>query len=213
MLVAVACAALLTPAMSASAQAGSPCANGNKVALVNAQRILGSIPAYMQAESLLAKEVAGYKADIDKQKNSLDSASNAYSEGATMLNTAGKTAAMRKLQDQNDALQKHAADLESKAGAHQAELLQPIQIRVQEVLDGVRAALSCSIVLDVSPGAQAGIASADKSLDITDRVIELLKGTTATTPAKPPTAGGIKPPGGGGGGGGELPAAALPAKP
>ena len=214
LMVAVLCAALLVPAANASAQTGSsPCTNGNKTALVNAQKILGSIPAYVQAESLLAKEVDGYDAEIAKQKNSLDSAGNAYSDASTMLTASQKTAAMRKLQDQNDALQKHIADLKTKVNQRQAELLQPIQTRVQEVLDGMRAALNCSIIFDVSPGAGAGIASADKSLDLTDRVIDLLKSSdpAAKPPIKPP-APGIKPPGGGGGGG-ELPAATTPAAP
>jgi Skp family chaperone for outer membrane proteins len=217
MLVAVACAVLLVPVASLQAQAGSPCSNGNKVALVNSARVLSSIPAYLQAESLFTKEMDGYKADITKQRAALDSASNAYAENSTLLNSAAKNAAMKKLQDQNDALQKHMADLQAKADQRQAELVQPIQTRVQEVLDGVRALLGCSIVFDVGPQAQSGIASADKTLDITDRVIDLLRSTSPAPvkPAdKPPAPGGIKPPGGGGGGGGgELPAAALPATP
>ncbi len=223
MLVAVACAALLVPAGGMHAQAGSPCANGNKVALVNSARVMSSIPAYLQAESLFTREVEGYKADITKQRGALDSASNAYAENSTLLNTAAKNAAMKKLQEQNDALQKHMADLQTKADQRQGELVQPIQARVQEVLDGVRAALGCSVVFDVGPNAQTGIASADKTLDITDRVIELLR-SSAPAPAKPgdkPAApGGIRPPGGGGGGGrpdkdddraGQLPTA-LPGK-
>jgi outer membrane protein len=214
--VAVSCAVLLLLASAASAQAGSPCANG-KVALVNAQRILASIPAYVQAESLLAKEADGYRAELAKQKAALDSAGAAYSDKSTLLTASQKTAEMRKLQDQNDVLQKHVADLTTKAEQRQAELLQPITGRVQEVLDGLRAELNCAIIFDVS--AAGGIASADKSLDLTDRVIERLKAAdpgakpVVKPPVKPAT-GGIKPPGGGGGGGGpELLDAPTSAKP
>lgn len=213
LMISAACLALLAPATALTAQTGSPCVNGNKVALVNAQRILASIPAFVQAESLLAKEVDGYQADLAKQQASFDSARAAYSENATMLNAGAKSAAMKKLQDQNDALQKHATDLRAKADQRSAELVDPIRTRVQEVLDGMRAELNCSIVFDVS--ANAGIASADKSLDLTDRVIDRLRAAAGPTPTpgKPPAGGGIKPPAGGGGGGGDLPADALPAEP
>jgi outer membrane protein len=217
LMVAATCAALLTPTASVFAQTGSPCANG-KVALVNANRIMASIPAYVQAEALLAKEADGYRAELAKQKAALDSAGAAYSDRATLLTASQKTAEMKKLQEQNDALQKHIADLTAKADQRQAELLQPISVRVQEMLDGMRAELNCAIIFDVS--AAGGIASADKSLDLTDRMIDRLKAPDPATkpvvnpPVKPPTGGGIKPPGGGGGGGGTEPLAApTPTKP
>lgn len=208
LMVAAACAALLMPAANAFAQTGSPCTNG-RVALVNAQRILASIPAYVQAESLIAKEVDAYKTELAKQQGSFDSARVAYSEKATLLTASQKAAEVKKLQDQNDNLQKHAADLDAKVNQRNAELLQPLQTRVQEMLDGVRAELNCAIIFDVSSG--TGIASADKSLDLTDRVIDRLKAAdpAAKPPAKPVTSGGIKPPGGGG----EPPAATTPTTP
>ena len=208
--VAAVCASLLMPAASAFAQTGSPCLNG-RVALVNAQRILASIPAYVQAEGLLAKELEAYKAELAKQQGAFDSARVAYSEKAALLTATQKAAEVKKLQEQNDNLQKRAADLDAKVSQRQAELLQPIQMRVQEVLDGTRAELNCAIIFDVSAG--TGIASADKSLDLTDRVIDRLKAAdpAAKVPAKPPTGGGIKPPGGGGGG--ELLPATTPTQP
>lgn len=200
-LVIAVCVAALVPSARAMAQGGSPCTNGNKIALVNAQQILASIPAYAQAESLLAKETEGYRAQLTKEKSSLDSAGAVYTDKLPLYNAAQKTAEMKKLNDRNDALQKHVADLDSKMSQRTNDLMGPIQARVQAVLDGLLAAYNCSIFFDVSSG--VGIASADKSLNITDRVIEMLKDPNAkpaaTTPGKPP-AGGIKPPGGGGGG-------------
>ena len=215
MLVAVACgAALLVPAGGIRAQAGSPCANGNKVALVNSQRVMASIPAYLQAESLFTKEMDGYKADITKQRAALDSASNAYAENSTLLNTAAKNAAMKKLQDQNDALQKHMADLQAKADQRQAELVGPT---MNPGTGGTGRCAGCARLLDClgrwSKRAERNCIGGQTSLDIRERVIELLK-SSAPAPAKPAAPGGIRPPGGGGGGGGgELPAAALPARP
>lgn len=207
LMVTAACVAVLMSAASANAQTGSPCTNGNKIAIVNSARILASIPAYMQAESLLAKEADGYKADLAKEKASLDSAGAVYTDKLPLFNPAQKTAEMKKLTDRNDALQKHYADLDAKMGQRSSDLLGPITTRVQSVLDGMLAALNCSIFFDVAQaqGSGVGIASADKSLDVTDRVIDLLKDPNAKTPVKPP-AKGIVPPGGGGGGGEDAPA-------
>jgi Skp family chaperone for outer membrane proteins len=209
-------ATLLVPAASALAQAGSPCTNG-RVALVNSQRILGSIPEYVQADSLLGKDYEAYRADLAKQQAAFDSARVAYSDRATLLTAAQKAAEVKKLQDQNDNIQKHMADLEGKMQQRRAELEQPILTRVQDMLDGLRAELNCAIIFDVAAqGTQSsGIASADKSLDLTDRLIERLKvpgALPAKVPPKTPPAsgGGIKPPGGGGG---EPPAATSPAQP
>lgn len=212
LMVTAACAALLLPTANAAAQTASPCANG-RVALVNAQRIMASIPAFVQAESLLAKEVDGYKAELAKQQAAFDSARVAYSDKSTLLTASQKAVEVKKLQDQSDLLQKHQVDLEGRVNQRQAELLQPIQTRVQEVLDGMRAELNCAVIFDVAAGG-AGIASADKSLDLTDRVIDRLKAAdpAAKAPVKPPTGTGIKPPGGGGDDV-ELPTAMTPTQP
>ena len=51
-----------------------------------------------------------------------------------------------------------------------AELLEPIVVRVNEVIEEIRAERSYSIVLDIA----AGVVAADISLDITTSVLERL---------------------------------------
>jgi hypothetical protein len=105
---------------------------------------------------------------------------------------------MKKLEAKRDQIQAHGTDLQSKVETRQAELFQPITTRVQEMLDGMRAELNCSVIFDVSPGTGGSyIASADKTLDLTNRMIERLKTSDIGKPVTKPT--GIKPPGGGGG--------------
>ncbi|HEY0351379.1 MAG TPA: OmpH family outer membrane protein, partial [Gemmatimonadales bacterium] len=54
------------------------------------------------------------------------------------------------------------------------ELLDPIQTKVNSVIEGVRAAGNYAIIFDVS-APNNGIVTADKSLDLTQRVIQQLK--------------------------------------
>ena len=54
------------------------------------------------------------------------------------------------------------------------ELLEPIQTKVNSVIEGVRAAGNYAVIFDVS-APNSGIVTADKSLDLTQRVIQQLK--------------------------------------
>lgn len=189
-------AALLLAPRLAEAQGTSPCAKSG-FAFVSSQAILASIPAYVQADSLVQKDIAAYQLEMAKLQGNLDSASRAYQDKSTLLSSAQKAAEIKKLEAQRDQIQAHGTDLQSKVQTRQAELFQPITSRVQDVLDGMRAELNCSVIFDVSPGAGGSyIASADKSLDLTQRMIDRLKASEPKPAAKP--ASGIKPPGGGG---------------
>lgn len=176
-------AMLVLPIHQAGAQSGSPCAKTG-FAFVSSGAILASIPAYMAADSQVQKDVAAYKVELAKLKGDLDSASQTYSDKSTLLNATQKAAEIKKLQARSDAFQQRQADLTTKVTQREEELLQPIRTRVQAVLDGMRAEFNCAVVFDVTGVTGGlGIASADKSFDLTERVIERLKSATATKPA------------------------------
>ncbi len=183
---AASCAVLMLPARVMIAQ--SPCTKSG-FAFVSAGAIMASIPEFLQADSLVAKDKAAYTLEIAKLKGSLDSESQAYSDKSTLLNAAQKAAEIKKLQAKGEAYQQRGNELEQKLAARSDELLQPIRLQVQAVLDGMRAEMNCFVIFDVSGGQGGlGIASADKSLDLTQLVIDRLK---AARPAKPP----VKPAG------------------
>lgn len=192
MMTAAAAALLLTP--GAVRAQGSPCAT-SKVAIVQGAAILNSMPKYLQAESLLVKDQDAYKLEIAKLQGALDSASSSFQDKATLLSATAKAAEQRKLQDQYQQLQQHTAELEQKFTARRQELVQPIEQRVQDIIDGMRAEFGCSLIFDANAQGSS-IASVDKSIDLTQRVIDRLKaagdGPVATPVTKPPT--GIKPP-------------------
>ena len=193
LMTATACTAMILPVRAAQAQGGSPCAKTG-FAFVASGQILASIPEFLQADSLVAKDKAAYTLEIAKLKGSLDSESQAYSDKSTLLNATQKAAEIKKLQARGEAYQQRGNELEQKLAAKSEELLQPIRLRVQQILDGMRAELNCAVIFDVSGGAGGlGIASADKAFDLTDKVIERLK---AAAPAKPPAKPPIKPPAG-----------------
>jgi Skp family chaperone for outer membrane proteins len=73
--------------------------------------------------------------------------------------------------------QSRAVQLEQQASQRQAELLQPIMARVQQVIDALRAERGYALILDAAEG---GIISADSTRDITQEVLTRLRSTASS---------------------------------
>lgn len=155
-----------TPAAAATA--------GVKIAFVNARRVLQSAPGWAEAEQTYAKESDGYRTELNRLQASLDSAAQEFERQAVLLSPTQRQDKRNELDKKRQAAEQRAGELQQKAAQRQQELLQPIQDRVNTVIDGIRAEGNYAMIFDVSaPG--SGIVAADRSLDITDRVIERLK--------------------------------------
>ena len=80
----------------------------------------------------------------------------------------------KELEGQQDKLQQRTQELQQRASARERELLEPIQTKVNTVIEGLRASGNYAMIFDVS-APNSGIVTADKSLDLTARVIQQLK--------------------------------------
>jgi outer membrane protein len=155
----------LLPAARASGQQAP-----QKLGYIDSRQVLASMPGYAQAESTYNKEVDGYRQEVESMQNALDSAAADFDQQSVMLSPTARAAKRKDL----DRLAKRAADLRDKAVQRERELLEPLHNRVNEILDGVRAEGNYAMIFDVS--ANSGlIVSADKSLDLTSKVVERLK--------------------------------------
>lgn len=184
--VSIVCAAgslLVLRAAGASAQ--NPCAV-SKVAIIQGQRILASLPEYLRADSLLTKQEDAYRADIAKQQSTLDSLGAAFRDKSAVLSASVRAVESKKLDDKYQELQAHIDDLRQKAAQERQGKLKPIEDRVQGVIDGLRAELNCSLILDANAQG-SGVISIDPAIDLTQRIIDRLKagGDTAAPPKKP----------------------------
>jgi outer membrane protein len=153
----------------AAQQPGSP-----KVAYVNTQAILKQTPGYVKAESTFAKELASYRVEVQKLQATLDSAASDFDQQSVMLSPTQRAAKRKDLQAQQQKLEQRTQELQQKAATRERELLDPIQTKVNSVIEGVRAAGNYAMIFDVS-APNNGIVTADKSLDLTQRVIQQLK--------------------------------------
>ena len=147
---------------------------GSKVAYVNTQAILKQTPGYVKAESTFTKELANYRIEVQKLQATLDSAAADFDQQSVMLSPTQRAAKRKDLQAQQQKLEQRTQELQQKAATRERELLDPIQTKVNSVIEGVRAAGNYAMIFDVS-APNNGIVTADKALDLTQRVIQQLK--------------------------------------
>jgi len=163
---------LLLVAPAAAQQSG-----GAKLGYVNTQLILRQTPGYAQAESTFSKELELYRVEVQKLQASLDSAASDFEQQSVLLSPTQRATKRKDLEAQQQKLEQRTQELQQKAAGRERELLEPIQTKVNSVIEGVRAAGNYAVIFDVS-APNSGIVTADKSLDLTQRVIQQLKSGT-----------------------------------
>src|ERR1044072_3971982 len=123
---------------------------GAKIAYVNTQAILKSTPGYAQAESTFTKELQTYRGEVQKLQASLDSAASDFEQQSVMLSRTQRPAKRKDLEGQQQKLEQRTQELQQRAATRERELLDPIQSKVNSVIEGVRAAGNYDIIFDVS---------------------------------------------------------------
>lgn len=166
--------ALLLAATPAAAQTLTGC----KVAYVNGQTVLVQTPGYLQADSIWKREMQVYQTEIVQMQNALQTAAAKFEETSVMLSATNRAAERKKLGDQQDALERRQDEISNKAAERRQQLVEPIEQRITAVIEGIRAENNCAMIFDVGVQANA-ILAADKSLDLTAKVIERLRGAAA----------------------------------
>ena len=147
---------------------------GTKIAFVNSQRILRETPGYAQAETTFTKELAGFRNEVQQLQAKLDSAAADFQQQGTLLSPTAREAKRKQLETQQADLEQKTQDLQQRAAARERELLDPIQNRVSAVVEQIRSAGGYAMIFDVgTPG--TSVVAADKTLDLSDRVIAQLK--------------------------------------
>lgn len=159
--------ALAVPA-SLSAQ------QGQKLGFINSRAVLMATPGYAQAESTYNKELAEFRAEVEKLQGSLDSMAADFEQKSVMLSATAKTAKRKDIDDRRTRLEARAQELRDKAAQREQELIAPIHTRVNDAIEGIRADGGYAMIFDVSAN-DGIIVTADKTLDITQKVIDKIK--------------------------------------
>jgi outer membrane protein len=157
------------PAPAAS-QAPAPVA---KIAFINSQEILQRTPGYAAAESTYRKELAASQAEVQKLQQQLDSAVQALDQQSIALSPAARAAKQKDLQAMQQRMEQRGTALQTRLQQREQELLGPLRARINGVLQGIRAEMNYSLIIDADAG-DGFIAALDPALNITSRVLQRL---------------------------------------
>ena len=176
--------ALVLSVGAAGAVAGqtSTPAAGVRIAYINSALLLQQAPGRAEAEAQFDKEVVVYRQQLQRMNDSLTTLMSAFDRDVAKLDTTTRNTRARAIRDRETEYQNRARGLDSTMQARQAQLVKPIMERVQGVIEAIRTEDGYAMILDV--GAQASVVvAADKSLDLTERVLARLK--SSQTPVRP----------------------------
>jgi outer membrane protein len=167
---------------AASASAQTAAATPTKIAYINSALLLQQAPGRAEAEAQFEREVVVYRQQLQRMSDSLTTMMASFDRDAVKLDTTTRNTRAQAIRTREAEYQTRARGLDSTMQARQAQLVKPIMERVQGVIEAIRTEDGYAMILDV--GAQASVVvAADKSLDLTERVLARLKSGPA--PAAP----------------------------
>jgi outer membrane protein len=180
-------------AVPAAAQQAAPSAM--KIAYVNTQAIFQSAPGRAEAEAQFEKERNTLGEQVKRMDDSLNAMVADYQKSAARLDSATRTRRETAIRTKQDEYRQRASGLEEQLNQRRDALLQPIMERIRTALDQIRAEDGYAMILNNDPQASL-IVSADKNLDITERVVARLKTLAANAPGRPATGAPVPAPAG-----------------
>jgi len=190
----LAIAALFAAALAGRLDAQQPAAAQPplRLAFINSQLILANTPGRAEAESLFTREMAGYRAEVQRLQTQLDSAIAEYQRTSVALTPAARQAREAEIRTAQARAQQRAQELDQQASQREAQLTAPIMQRVTAVIEGIRAEFNYSMIFDAS--AQGGtLVTADRTLDISPLVIERLRAAVPPGGPAPADSGAVRP--------------------
>src|SRR5436190_4923584 len=162
-------------------------AQGIKVAYVQTSVLLEQGPGRAEAEAQFDKETGGYRDQIKRMSDSLNALVADFQKRQATLAAAARETQAKGLQAKEAEFQRRTQELEQKAQGRQNELVQPILDKIKAAIEDVRVEGGYAMIFNADQGSP--IVAVDKSLNVTERVLSKLKGTTAAAAPRPSSGG------------------------
>ena len=152
-----------------------------KIAYVDVATLMDQAPGRTEAQAQFEKEAGGIRAELQRMSDSLDAMVQAYQKVQTTLTAAQKTTREKDLQDRQAGFQQRAQALQARGQQREQELVGGFEKLVRDAIDDVRTADGYAMIF--ASGQNSALLSADKSLDITDKVLARMRTIAAARPA------------------------------
>jgi len=160
-------------------------AQGVKVAYVQTSVLLEQAPGRAEAEAQFEKETGTYRDQIKRMSDSLNAMVSSFEQRQASLAAAAREAQAKTISTKQQEYQRRTQELEQKAQGRQNELVQPILDKIKAAIEDVRVEGGYAMIFNADQGSP--IVAVDKSLNVTDKVLTKLGGTTASAPAPRPS--------------------------
>lgn len=154
---------------------------GAPIVYVNTQAILPVAPGADSAGVAFQRVSDEFESELDSLAVEINSLIETYQQQQSLLDPAGRQQKEQEIRDRQQAATTRQQELMGELDRRRAALLEPIVVRVNEVIEEIRAERGYSIVLDVA----AGVVAADAALDITTAVLDRLGVDLAALSAQP----------------------------
>lgn len=150
-------------------------AAGLKFGYINSSQILAEAPGRAEAEAQFEREVGAYRQQLQRMSDSLQQLDSVFQREAPRLDSATRRTRQKAIAEREANYQQRANQLNQQMQNRQGELVRPIMEQLQKVLEALRIEDRYTMIFDVSAGSGSVVVSADKSLDITPKVLARMK--------------------------------------
>ena len=157
-------------------------AQGIKIGFVNSQKILAEAPGVQQVQQTLQAEMTRMRAPLDSMEQRLNTANTAFQQQQATLTPAAREQRQSELQQQFQAYQARGQQLQEQAEQRRQQLVAPVMQQINTAIEALRREGAFTMIVDSSAG---GIVTVDPALDLTDRVLQRMRGGAAAPPAAP----------------------------
>lgn len=184
---AVAALALGLSAAAAPASAQAPM----KVGYVDVAQVMEQVPGRADAQAAFEKEAQGIRAEMQRMSDSLQTLVQAYQKEQGTLTPAVRQTREKSLQDRQQQYQQRAQQLQERGAQREQELAGQFESLVRDAINDVRTGEGYTMIFAFGPN--SALLSAEKSMDVTDRVLARMRTVAANRPAGAAPAAGARP--------------------
>ncbi|HEX9885474.1 MAG TPA: OmpH family outer membrane protein [Longimicrobiales bacterium] len=149
-----------------------------RIGYINSQAIVPQAPGYQQAESQFQQDMQTFQAQVQAQVQELDQMIQQYEQQQLTMAPATKQQREQAILTKQQEVQQAQSEISQQASARETELMQPIMLRINEVIERIRSEGAYAVIFDVAAGA---IIAADPALDLTEEVVRRLQAQAGDT--------------------------------
>lgn len=157
--------------------------NALKVGYVDVASVMDQVPGRAEAQASFEREAQGIQAELKRMSDSLQTLVESYQKEQPSLTAAVRQTREKSLQDRQQSYQQRARALQERGAQREQELAGQFETLVRDAINDVRTTEGFSMIFAFGPN--SALLSADKSMDVTDKVLARMRTIASSRPSGP----------------------------